>query len=104
MANRSIEVSVKGKWFRVPALNVNGKNIIVRGKWLKTALIHDEEWLETEVGDPTLCVRALNNEKADGLRADIFTFAQKIPATSPKYSYPVEWDSVAAIPITTFRN
>ncbi len=104
MANQSIEISVKGRWFRVATLNVDGKNIIIRGKWLKTAFIHDEEWLETEVGNPALCVRTLKNQKADGLRADIFTFAQKIPATIPKYPYPLEWDSIAVVPVTTFKN
>ncbi len=29
---RNIEVAVKGKWFTVPALEVNGKDIIVRRK------------------------------------------------------------------------
>ena len=104
MTNQIIEVSVKGKWSRVPALDVDGKNIIVKGKWLKTAYIHDEEWLETEVADPALCVETLKTQKPDGLHADIFTFAQKITATSPKYQYPREWDSVAAVPVTTFNN
>ncbi len=104
MSNQSIEISLKGKWFRVPTLNVDGKNIIIRGKWLKTAFIHDEEWLDTEVGDPVFCVRTLKDQKPDGLSADVFTFAQKIPATKPKYSYFLEWDSIAAVPVTTFKN
>ena len=104
MINQIIEVSVKGKWSRVPAVNVDGKNIIVRGRWLKTALIHDEEWLETEVRDPNTCVDALKAQKAGGLRADVFTFAQKIPATGPKYPYAREFDSVAAIHVTSFKN
>ena len=36
------------------------------------------------------------------LNADIFTFRQKLPDTSPKYAYPLEWDNFAVIPITTF--
>jgi len=42
-----IEINVKGKWITVPALTVGGKSIVARGKWIKVALIHDEEWLET---------------------------------------------------------
>src|SRR3954447_2468658 len=43
----------------------------------------------------------------DGLRkcrerVDIFTFMQIMPETSPKYSYPMEWDNLAVLPITTF--
>lgn len=104
MANRNIIISIKGKWFQVPALNVNGKDIILRGEWLKIAFVHAEEWLETEVEDPALCVKALKSERSDGLQADIFTFSQKLPATNRKYSYFMERDSVAAIRVTTFNN
>jgi hypothetical protein len=31
MAANSIEISVKGKWVRVPALDVNGRTIVVTG-------------------------------------------------------------------------
>ena len=34
--------------------------------------------------------------------ADIFTFIQKLPDATPKYRYPLEWDNVAALPISTF--
>ena len=33
---------------------------------------------------------------------DIFTFMQKLPDTSPKYNYPMEWDNLAVLPVTTF--
>ena len=101
--SHTIEVSVKGKWIRVPALAVNGKTIIVRGRWIKKAVVEAEEWLETEVEDPELCVRELRNQKSGALHADIFTFTQKLPATSPKYRYPMEWHSVAAIRLSTFK-
>ena len=97
----SIEVSSKGKWIRVPALQVYGKTLIVRGKGVKIASVHDEEWLETELENPDLCVKRLRER--DGFSADIFTFTQMLPATQPKYSYPVEWDSIAAVHLTSFK-
>jgi hypothetical protein len=103
MANETIEITIKGKSFTVPALNVCGKHVVVRGKWLRIAYINDEQWLETEVEDPALCIEMLNGQKANELRADIFTFSQKLPATNPKYSYPVEWDSIAAVRISNFK-
>lgn len=103
MTDHSIEISVRGKWVRVPALDVGGKTIIVKGKWVRVAAIHDEAWLETELEDPEVCVKRLKEQGSHGLRADIFTFAQKLPATLPKYSYPLEWDSVAAIHLTSFK-
>ncbi len=37
-----------------------------------------------------------------GSRIDLFTFMQRLPETSPKYAYPMEWDNLAVLPITTF--
>ena len=33
---RIFEVAVKGKWFTVPAFEIDGKDIIVRGKWIES--------------------------------------------------------------------
>ena len=35
---------------------------------------------------------------------DLFTFIQRLPATTPEYNYPMEWDNVAAIPVSTFEH
>ena len=97
------EIYIKGKWVSVPALDVDGKTIVVRGRWLKMAVIRSEDWLQTELEDPEGCIRKLKEQRSSGLRADIFTFAQKPPATIPKYKYPMEWDSVAVIRLTSFK-
>jgi hypothetical protein len=102
MSEKNIEVSVKGKWITVPALDVDERKIIVRGNWLKTAVIHDEAWQEADVENPELCVAKLKEKGSHGLRADIFSFTQKPATTVPKYAYPIEWDSVAAIRLTSF--
>jgi len=59
--------------------------------------------LENEVGDPEPYVKSLAHCFSSALRADIFTFTQKLPATAPKYPYPMEWESVAAIRVASFR-
>lgn len=100
----TIEISIKGKWSFAPAISVDGKNLIVQGKRLKTAIVHDEEWLETEVQDPALCVRSLKSGSKQGFRADIFSFAQKLPNLKPRYDYHVEWDSVAALRTNSFKD
>lgn len=99
----NVEISVKGKWVSVPALELGGKNIVVQGKWLRIAVVESEEWLETELDDPETCVLMLKEERSPELRADILSFAQKIPASNPKYDYPLEWDSIAAIRIHSFK-
>ena len=37
-------------------------------------------------------------------RIDIFTFLQGLPETEPKFKYPMEWDNLAVVPITTFEH
>jgi hypothetical protein len=97
------EIYFKGKWIRVPTLNVDDRTIVIKGKWLKIAFIRSEDWLATELQDPENCIRRLKEEASSGLRADIFTFTQKLPATNPKFPYPMEWDSVAAVRLESFE-
>ncbi len=100
----SVEISVKGEWIKVPALQIDGATIIVRGKWLRIAGVLDEEWSESEVENPELCVQALKRHGPLALRPDIFTFSQKLPGTTPKYSYPMELDSIAAVRLNSFKD
>jgi len=96
------EISVKGKWHRVPILNYNGKRIFAKGRCLRIARLADEDWLETELEYPEQCATILKNQGRGGLGADIFTFTQKLPATTPKWNCHTEWDSVAAVRTTSF--
>jgi Acetyltransferase (GNAT) domain len=103
MAVGTSEIFIKGGWVRVPALEIDDETIVIKGGWLRIASVRNEAWLETELRDPELCIEQLKIHRPDRGRADIFTFAQKLPATIPKYSYPTEWDSIAAIRLTTFQ-
>jgi hypothetical protein len=100
---KNIEIAIKGKWLTVPALEIDDKNIIVRGKWIRIASVEAEEWLETELQDPKKCVQMLKQQRSGDLRADILSFAQKLPDTRPKYEYPMEWDSIATIRLSSFK-
>src|SRR5262249_12894918 len=93
--NSDITISVKGRSIKVPSLLIGERTIISFGKWLKIAEVKDEAWLEGDVvDDPAAYIEKIRREK---LSADIFTFTQKLPNTTPKYHYPMEWDNVAAI-------
>jgi hypothetical protein len=94
--NRVVEVCVKGQWFTVPSCQVGDRDIVVNGRRFRVARIHDELWLRSELGDPRVCLDALRS-RSNGLRPDVFTFAQRLPATTPKYDYPFEWESIAAV-------
>jgi hypothetical protein len=103
MENTSVEISIHGKWFTVPAVEVNGNTIALTGKWLKLAVIHEEDYLETELQDPEVCIRKLKEQQSRRYRADIFTFTQKLPATLPRFSYSMEWESIAAVRTASFK-
>jgi hypothetical protein len=99
----TVEATAGGKWMTVPALIFGDKAVIVRGKLPSMAVVHEEAWLESELENPAECINALRAERHGALHADVFTFGQKLPAVSPKYTYPMELESVAAIRLTTFK-
>ena len=58
--------------------------------------------MEDELSNPDTYIDELKTNGKQLLKADIFTFAQKLPVTQPKYRYPFEWESVAAIHFENF--
>lgn len=96
------EIRVKGKTTFVPSVAIDGRTVILTGKWLKTAAIQDQEFVEGElVKDPASFLEKLRNSD---LKADLFTFLQRPPDVSPKFHYHWDWDNYAAVPISTFEN
>ena len=78
-------------------MKVGGREIQVDGGLLRIARLGVDQW--ESVDDPEAMRRAL---RESGIRIDLFTFMQTLPDTSPKYPYALEWDNVAALPISTF--
>ena len=91
---RAMEVSVRGKWIKVPAVQIDGQVIVVRGKRIRIACLHDEDWTAIGVADPVHCIQMLKDGQA-GVRADIFYFSQKEPDNKPHFNYPMEMRSLA---------
>ena len=94
------EIRVKGISIKVPSVQIDGRTVIAGGKWLKTAVVHDEDLVEGEtVVNPESFASQL---KQSGFKADLFTFAQKLPDTAARHPYALDWDNFAVIPITTY--
>lgn len=94
------EIALHGKTAKVPSACINGQTVIVTGRWLKIAAVMDEELQDCEtIADPDSVVGKVN---AAGLKADIFTFSQKLPESIPRYPYRMELDNFAAIPIISY--
>jgi hypothetical protein len=99
----TVEIRVKGRWVTVPTLEINGRQLLASGRWLRRATVRSEEMMENELENPEIYVEQLKADANHVLRADIFTFPQKLPTASPKYPFPVEWESVAAIRMASFK-
>jgi hypothetical protein len=78
-------------------MDVGGTKVQIRGSLVKIARLDGEKFLFTD--DPAAIVAALRQSKS---RVDLFTFIQKVSETTPRYSYPMEWDNLAVLPISTF--
>ncbi len=83
-------------------IRINNIPVAITGKWIRLATVQDQEWLEGQVvDDPEGLVAGLKQQR---VKADIFSFVQKLPHTTPLYRYSLEWDNVAAIPIVSYKD
>jgi hypothetical protein len=78
-------------------ITVCGKDIRIQGRFIRMARLEGEK--HTFPHDPETVIDGL---RKSGVRADILTFLQKVSDTSPKYSYPMEYDNLAVLPVSTF--
>jgi hypothetical protein len=78
-------------------MRLQGQDVDIKGHLVRIAGLSADtyEFLD----DPEAVMRELRkcNE-----RIDLFTFMQKLPDTMPKYSYPMEWDNLAVLPVSSF--
>ncbi len=78
-------------------IRVCGKEIRVQGRFLRTARLEGDKYVFLD--DPEAMLDGL---RKCGTRIDLFTFLQRLPETSPKYAYPMEWDNLAVVKVSTF--
>jgi len=79
-------------------LQLSGKEIRINGKLLRIAFIDGEGYQFLD--DPVAALKSLSH----GPRIDLFTFIQRLSDTTPRYSYPMELDNMAALRVTTFAD
>jgi hypothetical protein len=73
------------------------REIKIDGRLLRSARIGAENFLFLDDPKPIL-----NAAKKCSTRIDIFTFQQRPPDTKPKYPYPMTWDNLAVLRVSTF--
>lgn len=78
-------------------MQICGKQALIEGKLVRVARL-DAEGFDF-FDDPESALEIIRKAREG---ADLFTFTQKLSDTSPKYSYPTEWDNLAALRVTSF--
>jgi len=76
---------------------LEARDMVVQGRLCRVAHIDGDGYKFLK--DPETAIAAL---RASNTRADLFTFMQELPETSPRYPYPFERDNLAVLPISTF--
>jgi hypothetical protein len=100
--DQALEISVGGQMRSFPSIRVDNRNVILTGGFIKVARVHDEPFVQGEaVPNPELFIEQLSRSVR---RPDIFVFAQRFTESEPKYKYPMEWDSFAVAPVTTYEH
>lgn len=80
-------------------MKICGKDIRVAGRLVKIARLDGEKFEFPEAPE-----EVLEELRKCGRRVDLFTFLQRLPDTVPRYTYPMEWDNLAVLPVSTFEN
>jgi hypothetical protein len=76
---------------------VCGRELHIKGRLIRIGHLEGDKY-ET-LANPEAAVEAL---RAAPIRIDLFTFLEKLPYTSPHFDYPVVWDNLAVLPVSTF--
>jgi hypothetical protein len=73
------------------------QQIRVAGRWVRIASLDADKYIFLD--DPSTVIEHLKRSKR---KVDLFTFLQRVSEPEPKYTYPMEWDNMAVVSITTF--
>jgi hypothetical protein len=73
-----------------------GKGAVVEGKLTRIARLDAEGYDFVDNLEA-----ALRDIRESGDRIDMFTFTQKLSSLKPEYAYPMEWDNLAALEVST---
>lgn len=92
------ETLVKGQPTRIECLDILGQTYSI-SRGLLTIVALEDEWYE-DVRDPAAAIEAMRS--CPDIKADVFTFWQRLPEVQPRYPYPVEWQEIAVLPVTSF--
>jgi hypothetical protein len=79
-------------------IKVGEKEIRIEGQLVRTARLEGDGYQFLENPEPMI-----EQLRSCGKRIDLFSFLQRLPETTPKYGYPMEWHNFATLRLTTFE-
>jgi hypothetical protein len=79
-------------------MTICGKEVHAEGRLVRIARLAAERY--EFLTDP---IAAIEELRASGPRADLFTFVQSVAAAAVRYPHAMEWDNAAAVPVSTFE-
>jgi hypothetical protein len=77
---------------------VGGTEIRMGGRLVRIARIEGDTY--EFLNEPESFIREL---RTCSVPIDLFTFIQRVDEPEPRFSYPMEWDNLAAVPISTYE-
>jgi hypothetical protein len=80
-----------------PFIKVCGKDIKVEGRLIRIARPDADTYESLKAPEGML-----EGLRKSGIRIDLFTFMQIMPQTVPTFVYPMEWDNLAILEVSTF--
>ena len=96
------QIRKRGKTLTVPSISIDGRTVVITGKILRTAAVMDEELVAgAAVPDPE---RLILDLRRSDTKADLFVFSQGLTDVTPRYSYHLEWDNAAVVPLSTYQS
>jgi len=78
-------------------MKVCGRDLHITGRLIRIAHLDGDKY--EPLADPEAALDAI---RASRTRVDLFSFMQKPPHTSPEYDYPMQWDNLAVLRVSTF--
>jgi hypothetical protein len=80
-------------------MNIGNREIATSGHILRIARLDAD--IYQPLSDPEPILKELRTNR---IRVDLFTFLQGLPDTTPKYNYPMVWDNLAVLTVSTFEH
>jgi len=80
-------------------MNICGKDAHVSGRFVRIAGLAAEGY--DFLDDPEAARNALRRAES---RIDVLTFIQRLSDGAPRHGYRLEWDNIAALPVSTFEH